>query len=111
MVEITLVREKENSEKSESNYLEEKRSVFENEVIDEVFRDSVERQMSVNQGRKPKESKLECELDRNSYVVKLRGIGISLIDFQPIELCYVSIDGISVISKVHMVRRGDHMIE
>ena len=81
VVEITLVKEKENSEKNATNYLEEKRSVFENEVIDEVFRDSVDRQLSVNQGRPPKESKLECELDRNSFVVKLRGVGISLVDF------------------------------
>lgn len=44
---------------------------------------------------------IHSNLEYNSqlYVVKLRGIGISIVDFMPQELAYISLEGIVLLSE------------
>ena len=37
---------------------------------------------------------VKYEVRKSTMFFNLRGVGISLVDFQPLELCYISIDQI-----------------
>lgn len=38
-------------------------------------------------------------------IVKLRGIGFSLVDFEPNELCYISFEGIVIENEVSLFKK------
>lgn len=39
-------------------------------------------------------------------IVKLGGIGISLVDFNPRELCYISIEGLVMLQELNVYKSG-----
>ena len=39
-------------------------------------------------------------------IVKLGGVGISFVDFNPRELCYISIEGLVLLSESNVFKDG-----
>ena len=45
-------------------------------------------------------------IDKQLTIVKLGGIGISMVDFNPRELCYVSVEGLVLLQEVNTYKDG-----
>lgn len=46
------------------------------------------------------------DIIKNMTIVKIKGIGISMVDFNPKELCYISIEGLVFLSEVNEYKEG-----
>ena len=46
------------------------------------------------------------EITKSLMIVKLGGIGISLVDFNPRELCYISMEGLVLLSETNLYKDG-----
>jgi hypothetical protein len=54
----------------------------------------------------PSEDLSSYKLTKNRLHVRLAGIGVSLIDFTPVELCYISVDNISFEQSTCQIEMG-----
>ena len=45
-------------------------------------------------------------IDKQLTIVKLGGIGISMVDFNPRELCYFSVEGLVLLQEVNTYKDG-----
>ena len=48
--------------------------------------------------------KFQCR--RSLSIIKLQGIGISLVDFQPTEICYISFEGMIILQEYCQFKHG-----
>ena len=46
-------------------------------------------------------------IQKSLMIVKLKGIGLSLVDFNPRELCYFSIEGLVFLSESNLYKYGN----
>ena len=47
-------------------------------------------------------------IQENLQIIKLQGIGFSMVDFEPTELCYVSLEGIVIENEICLYKKGSH---
>ena len=48
----------------------------------------------------------KLDISKSLMIVKLGGIGISMVDFNPRELCYFSFEGIVLLQEVNVYKDG-----
>jgi hypothetical protein len=46
------------------------------------------------------------EIAQSLLIVKLGGVGLSFVDFNPRELCYISIEGLVLLSESNVYKDG-----